>query len=93
MMHGEAESPVMLSGYRRPDGRHGIRNHLAIIPASVCAGEVSSRIAAAVPGSVALVHPNGCCQMGEDYRQTARTLIGMGRNRRSRATGSSPYTG
>lgn len=70
----------MIEGYRRPTGRHGIRNHLAIIPASVCAGEVASRIAAQVPGAVALVHPNGCCQMGEDYAQTARTLIGMGRN-------------
>lgn len=75
-----ADSTIMLAGFKRPDGRHGIRNHMVIIPASVCAGEVSSRIAAAVPGSVALVHSNGCCQMGEDYAQTARTLIGMGTN-------------
>ncbi len=75
-----AGDTIMLYGYRRPDGRHGLRNHMAIIPASVCAGEVSSRIAAAVPGAVALVHSNGCCQMGEDYAQTARTLIGMGTN-------------
>lgn len=79
-MSGMTEKPMMLLGYKRPVGRHGIRNHLAIIPASVCAGEVASRIAAAVPGSVALVHSNGCCQMGEDYAQTARTLIGMGKN-------------
>ncbi|HQJ24648.1 MAG TPA: UxaA family hydrolase, partial [Bacillota bacterium] len=70
----------MIEGYARPSGRHGIRNHLAIIPASVCAGEVASRIASQIPGAVALVHPNGCCQMGEDYAQTARTLTGMGRN-------------
>ena len=75
-----AGQKMMLSGFRRPDGRHGLRNHMVIIPASVCAGEVSARIAAAVPGSVALVHSNGCCQMGEDYAQTARTLIGMGTN-------------
>ena len=74
------DGKMALSGYRRPDGRHGLRNHMVIIPASVCAGEVSSRIAAAVAGSVALVHSNGCCQMGEDYAQTARTLIGMGTN-------------
>ncbi len=69
-----------LIGYKRPVGRHGLRNHLVIIPASVCACEVAQRISSQVPGSVALVHPNGCCQMGEDYAQTARTLIGMGMN-------------
>lgn len=73
-------SRLQLSGYRRPDGRYGIRNHLAVIPASVCACEVASRVAAGVPGAVALIHPNGCCQMGPDYERTARTLIGMGRN-------------
>ncbi|MBP7110005.1 MAG: UxaA family hydrolase [Firmicutes bacterium] len=75
-----ADGARQLMGYRRPVGRHGLRNHLAVIPASVCACEVAQRIASQVPGSVALSHPNGCCQMGEDYAQTARTLVGMGMN-------------
>ena len=69
-----------IKGYRRPDGRFGIRNHLLVIPASVCAGETASRIAAKVPGAVAIPHQHGCCQVGEDYKQTVRTLAGFGRN-------------
>jgi altronate dehydratase large subunit len=33
-----------------------------------------------VPGSVALPHQHGCCHMGDDYKQTLRTLIGMAKN-------------
>ena len=65
-------------GYRRPNGSCGVRNHLLILPTSVCSSEVARRIAAQVPGAVAIPHSNGCCQMGEDYRQTVRTLIGFG---------------
>ena len=40
-------------GYRRPDGRVGVRNYLAIIPSVFCANKTVERIAAAVPGAVA----------------------------------------
>ncbi|NMR96138.1 altronate dehydratase, partial [Vibrio parahaemolyticus] len=36
---------MKLEGYRREDGKVGIRNHLLIIPASVCASEVAKAIA------------------------------------------------
>ena len=71
---------MTLKGYRRADGRWGIRNHLLVIPTSVCAGETASRIAALVPGAVAVPHQHGCCQVGADYRQTVRTLVGFGCN-------------
>lgn len=71
---------MLLRGYIRPDGRCGIRNHLLVIPTSVCAGEVASRIAALVPGAVAIPHQHGCCEVGEDYEQTVRTLVGFGKN-------------
>ena len=71
---------MMLKGYARPDGTYGVRNHLLIIPTSVCAGETASRIAALVPGAVAIPHQHGCCEVGDDYEQTVRTLIGFGRN-------------
>lgn len=74
-----SEAP-QLKGYRRPDGRWGIRNHLLILPTSVCSSETAVRIAQQVPGSVALPHQHGCCHMGDDYRQTLRTLIGMAAN-------------
>lgn len=67
-------------GYRRPDGRVGIRNHIAIIPTSVCASTVAFNIAAQVPGAVALANQQGCCQLGANHEQTVRNLIGLGKN-------------
>lgn len=67
-------------GYARENGQYGVRNHLVILPASVCAGETAVRIAALVPGAVALPHQHGCCQVGADYIQTVRTLVGLGCN-------------
>ena len=51
---------MKISGYARPDGTYGIRNHLLILPTSVCASDTASRIAAQVPGAVAIPHPHGC---------------------------------
>ena len=64
-------------GYRRPDGRVGVRNYLAIIPSVFCANTTVERIAAAVPGAVPLRHPVGCAQVGLDLELTARTLKAM----------------
>ncbi len=71
---------MKISAYRRAHGAVGIRNHVVVIPTSVCAGTVAARIAAAVPGAVPLVHQHGCCQVGGDFDQTVRTLAGLGRN-------------
>jgi altronate dehydratase large subunit len=71
---------MKLTGYRRPDGRMGFRNHLAILPTSVCSSDTAVRISEKVPGSVALPHQHGCCQMGEDYQQMLRTLVGLAAN-------------
>lgn len=71
---------MKLLGYARAEGSWGIRNHLLILPTSVCASDTASRIASHVPGAVAVPHQHGCCQVGEDYDQTVRTLVGFGRN-------------
>jgi altronate dehydratase large subunit len=71
---------MKIQGYVRPDGKVGIRNHIAVIPCSVCASEVAMRIAASVEGAVALPNQHGCCQIGADLELTARTLIGLGKN-------------
>jgi len=65
-------------GYRRPDGRVGIRNHIAIIPSVFCANNVVEQIARQVAGTVTLRHPVGCAQVGYDLELTARTLKAMG---------------
>jgi altronate dehydratase large subunit len=71
---------MKVKGFKRANGTYGIRNHLVILPASVCASETAIRISNLVPGSVALPHQHGCCQIGDDLRLTIDTLIGLGKN-------------
>jgi altronate dehydratase large subunit len=62
-------------GYRRPDGRVGVRNHLLVVPTVICASVVAERIAQAVaPHGAALPHLAGCGQLGPDRRLTHETL-------------------
>jgi altronate dehydratase large subunit len=65
---------MFFKGYRRADGKVGIRNHVLILPTSVCAAQVAAEIARAVRGCVAACHAYGCCQVGEDWQLTFRTL-------------------
>lgn len=67
-------------GYRRKDGSFGIRNHLLVIPSSVCASVVAARIASNVEGVISLPNQHGCCQVGSDMDQVIRVLIGLGKN-------------
>ncbi|MBS5788844.1 MAG: UxaA family hydrolase [Clostridioides difficile] len=71
---------MKLMGYLRENGKYGIRNHVLVIPTSVCASETATRIAALVPGAVAIPHQHGCCQIGSDLDLTEQTLIGFGKN-------------
>ncbi len=64
-------------GYKRQDGRVGIRNHVGIVPSVVCANTVVERIKQNVEGTVSILHTEGCTQVGEDYEQTVRTLVGL----------------
>ncbi len=61
-------------GYRRSGGRVGVRNHVLVVPTVVCSAVVTERIAAAVPGAVALPHLAGCGQLGPDMQVTHDTL-------------------
>ena len=67
-------------GYRRPDGRAGARNYLAIIPTVGCVNEVARRLADELPGARALLHHQGCGQLPPDLQQVRRVLIGLGTN-------------
>ena len=67
-------------GYRRPDGRVGIRNHVLILPASVCASDTTEVIAARVEGAVTFHNQNGCSQVGKDQQLTMDTMAGMAAN-------------
>ena len=67
-------TPPGFQGFRRTDGRVGVRNHVLIVPTVVCSAVVCERIAAAVPGAVALPHLAGCGQLGPDMQVTHDTL-------------------
>ena len=68
-------------GYRREDGRIGVRNHVAVIPTSVTASPIAAEIAAEVGDPVrATPHQMGASQPEQAQEQTARTLAGTGRN-------------
>ena len=65
---------IGFEGYRRADGGVGVRNYVLVVPTVICSAVVTERIAAAVPGSVALPHLAGCGQLGPDMQLTHDTL-------------------
>ena len=69
------------NGYRRPDGRVGVRNHVAVIPTSVAASSVVEAVAdeAGEPAR-ATPHQMGTSQPDRAREQTERVLTGVGRN-------------
>ncbi|MGG1572192.1 UxaA family hydrolase [Fictibacillus sp. NRS-1165] len=69
-----------LLGYRRPDRKVGVRNHVLILPTITCATQAAKQITELVHGTVSFIHQHGCAQVGEDYDQTFRTYVGMGLN-------------
>ncbi|OPL13910.1 MAG: hypothetical protein AVO39_09755 [delta proteobacterium MLS_D] len=72
------EKDVSISGYRRKDGRVGIRNHLLVIPTVVCVNGVVNRVGRAVPEAVCAPHGHGCGRGGErDLTILFRVLSGM----------------
>ena len=69
-----------LTGYRRADGRVGIRNHVLIIPVDDLSNAVAESVARAIPGTLALPHPYGRLQFGADLDLFFQTMIGTGAN-------------
>ena len=68
------------NGFRRPDGRFGSRNLVAIIPSVICANDVGQAIQRQVQGTIGFFHHQGCCQLPSDLRRVTDTLISLGRS-------------
>ena len=66
--------------YRRQNGRVGVRNHVAILPVDDISNACVEKVAAMVPGTLALPHAYGWLQFGEDLDLFFRTMIGTGSN-------------
>ena len=68
---------MKFKGFRRENGRVGVRNFLTVIPSVFCANKVAGKIAQNIKETICLKHGVGCSQVGEDLEQTARTLINL----------------
>lgn len=69
-----------IMGYRREDGKFGLRNKVIIIPSVHCANKVCENIARKCNGAVYINHQHGCSQLEFDALQTRDVLIGHGSN-------------
>ncbi len=67
-------------GYRRENGRVGVRNHVVLLPLDDLSNAACEAVANNIKGTLALPHPYGRLQFGEDLELHFRTLIGTGAN-------------
>ena len=67
-------------GYKRENGRIGVRNHVIILPVDDLANAACEAVANNIKGAMALPHPYGRLQFGADLDLHFRTLIGTGSN-------------
>jgi altronate hydrolase len=77
-------------GYRRADGQVGIRNEVWIITTVGCVNTTAQKLAAdahaklapgcGVDAVVALTHPFGCSQLGDDHQRTRALLASLARH-------------
>lgn len=67
-------------GYRRENGRVGVRNHVIILPVDDISNAACESVAKNIQGTLALPHAYGRLQFGEDLDLHFRTMIGTGAN-------------
>ncbi|MGM9548329.1 MAG: UxaA family hydrolase [Faecousia sp.] len=81
------KSPTFL-GYRRKDGKVGIRNEIWIIPTVGCVNDVAKALVrqnqdlvqGSIDGLYTFTHPFGCSQTGADHAQTRKLLAALTRH-------------
>lgn len=87
---GQGGATPTWRGYRRANGRAGTRNEIWIIPTVGCVAITAEQIARAaetrhaapiaagrIDGILALPHPHGCSQLGDDLGGTRALLAGL----------------
>jgi (2R)-sulfolactate sulfo-lyase subunit beta len=67
-------------GYRRENGRVGVRNHVVILPVDDISNAACEAVANNIKGTMALPHAYGRLQFGPDLDLHFRTMIGTGAN-------------
>ena len=84
----EKRDPRTFMGFRRHDGKVGIRNEIWIIPTVGCVNDVAKALVAenqdlvsgTIDGLYAFTHPFGCSQTGADHAQTRKLLAALTRH-------------
>ena len=67
-------------GYRRAEGRPGIRNHVLILPTCACGSESSRIVASQVRGAVNIVFNTGCSDVAANTEMSQKVLTGFACN-------------
>jgi (2R)-sulfolactate sulfo-lyase subunit beta len=67
-------------GYKRENGRVGVRNHVIVLPVDDLSNAAAQAVENNIKGTLALPHPYGRLQFGADLELHFRTLIGTGSN-------------
>lgn len=79
--HRKSRSRTMqITGWRRENGRVGVRNHVVLLPLDDLSNAACEAVAHQIKGTLALPHAYGRLQFGEDLELHFRTLIGIGSN-------------
>ena len=79
-MNNFANNSLTFLGYRRPDGRVGVRNYILILPTSACASDTTRIVASQVTGAVTFNNQQGCSQVAPDQQLTIDVLAGFAAN-------------
>ena len=82
------ETVATFQGYKRKNGRAGIRNEIYIIPTVGCVNDVCRRleklaqkyVRGSIDGIFALTHQFGCSQLGEDQKNIKKLLCAIALN-------------
>ena len=72
--------PKTFLGYKRENGRVGVRNHVIILPVDDISNACAEAIGNNIKGTVAIPHSYGRLQFGKDLELFFRTIIGTGKN-------------
>lgn len=67
-------------GFKRPDGKVGIRNHVLVLATCACSSETARVISSQVQGTVHIINQNGCAQVEGDLKITMDILSGLAAN-------------
>jgi (2R)-sulfolactate sulfo-lyase subunit beta len=80
MPKSKTETNLSFHGWRRENGRVGVRNHVLILPLDDLSNSVCEAVAHNIKGTMAIPHAYGRLQFGKDLELHFRTLIGTGAN-------------